>query len=72
MSFVEIDLFGVFISPLVPLIALAFSIAMTLRWLAVELGWFRSIWHPALFEFSIFIIVLTAIVSIIGHLKIFV
>ena len=39
MSFVEIDLFGVLIPPLVPLIVLAFAITLTLSWLAVESGW---------------------------------
>jgi hypothetical protein len=72
MSFVEINLFGVLIPPLVPLIALAFAITMTLRWLAVEFGWARWIWHPSLFEFSVFLIVLTATVWTVSRLKIFV
>jgi hypothetical protein len=72
MSFVEIDLFGVLISPLVPLIALAFAITMALRWLAVETGRARWVWHPALFEFSLFLIVLTAMVLIVERLRIFV
>jgi hypothetical protein len=72
MSFVEIDVFGVLIPPLVPLIALAFAITMTLRWLTVELGWIRWVWHPSLFEFSVFLIVLTAVVVIVGRLRIFV
>ena len=72
MSFVEIDLFGVLISPLVPLIALAFAITMALRWLAVENGRARWVWHPALFEFSWFLIVLTAMVLIVERLRIFV
>ena len=72
MSLVEIDLFGVLIPPLVPLIALAFAITMTLRWLAVETGLARWVWHPSLFEFSVFLIVLTAVVLIVGRLRIFV
>jgi hypothetical protein len=71
MSFVEIDLFGVLIPPLVPLIVLAFAITMALRWLAVELGWVRWVWHPALFEFSVFLIILTAATVLLDHLKIF-
>ena len=72
MSFVEIDLFGILIPPLVPLIALAFAITMTLRGLAVDIGLVRWIWHPALFEFSVFLIVLAAAVSIVGALRIFI
>jgi hypothetical protein len=72
MSFVEIDLFGVLISPLVPLIAFAFAITMTLRWLAVETGLVRWVWHPSLFEFSAFLIILTATVSVVENLRIFI
>ena len=71
MSFVEINVFGVLISPIVPLMVVAFAITMVLRWAAVELGWVRRIWHPALFEFSIFLIVLTATVLTFGTLRIY-
>jgi hypothetical protein len=71
MSFVEIDLFGVLIPPLVPLIVLAFAITLTLSWLAVESGWTRQVWHPALFEFSVFLIILAATVLTVSHLRIF-
>ena len=71
MSFVEINVFGVLISPFMPLMVVAFAINMVLRWVCVELGWVRSIWHPALFEFSVFIIVLTATVLTFATLKIY-
>ncbi|WP_045836963.1 DUF1656 domain-containing protein [Hyphomicrobium sp. 99] len=71
MSFVEINILGVLISPFVPLMVLAFAITMALRVIAVEFGWMRRVWHPALFEFSLFLIVLTATVLIFGHLRIY-
>jgi protein AaeX len=71
MSFVELNVFGVLISPFVPLMVVAFAITMVLRWVAVELGWVRGIWHPALFEFSVFLIILTATVLTFGTLKIY-
>lgn len=71
MSFVEIDVFGVLISPLIPLMALAGTITLVLRVVAVRLGWVRFIWHPALFEFSVFLIVLTATVLIFGSLTVY-
>lgn len=71
MRFVEINLFGVLLSPFVPLMVIAFAITLVLRWAAVELGWVRAIWHPALFEFSVFIIVLTAAVLTFGTLRIY-
>jgi len=72
MSFVEIDVFGVLVSPFMPLMALAFAITMLLRWIAVEFGWVRRIWHPALFEFSVFLIVLSITVVLFGSLRIYV
>ena len=72
MSFVEIDVFGVLISPFMPLMTIAFVITMMLRWIAVEFGWIRWIWHPALFEFSLFLIVLTITVLLFGSLRIYV
>lgn len=69
MSFVEIDVFGVYVAPIVPMMIAALLITLVLRWLAVTAGLFRWVWHPALFEFSIYLIVLTAIVLAVGTLK---
>lgn len=71
MSFVEIDVFGVLISPLVPLMVLAAAVTIALRVIMTELGLMRRIWHPALFEFSIFLIALTAAVLIFASLRIY-
>ena len=69
MSFVEIDVLGVYIAPIVPLMIVALLIMLALRWLALALGLFRWIWHPALFELSIYVIVLTVVVITSGALK---
>lgn len=69
MSFVEIDIFGVYVAPIVPLMLLALVATLGLRWVAVTVGLFRWIWHPALFEFSVYLIVLTALVLTVGTLK---
>ncbi len=69
MSFVEIDIFGVYVAPIVPLMLLALVVTLALRWVAVTVGLFRWIWHPALFEFSVYLIVLTALVLTVGALK---
>ena len=69
MSFVEIDIFGVYVAPIVPMMIAALLISLALRWLAVLAGLVRWVWHPALFEFSVYLIVLTAIVLAVGTLK---
>jgi hypothetical protein len=71
MSFVEIDVFGVLISPFVPLMILAIVITMMLRWVAVGRGWVRGVWHPALFDFSAFLIILTTTVLLFGMLRLY-
>ncbi len=69
MSFVEIDIFGVYVAPIVPMMVAAFLVTLALRWIAVILGLFRWIWHPALFQLSVYLIVLSAIVVTAGTLK---
>ena len=69
MSFVEIDILGVYVAPIVPLMIVAFLVTLILRWLALTLGLFRWIWHPALFELSVYLIVLTVVVVTVGALK---
>ncbi len=69
MSFVETNVFGVYVAPIVPMMIVALIITLALRWLALALGLFRWIWHPALFESSVYLIVLTAVVVTAGALK---
>lgn len=69
MSFVEVDVLGVYIAPIVPLMIVAFLVTLVLRWVALSLGLFRWIWHPALFELSAYLIVLAGIVVTAGALK---
>ena len=47
----------------------AFLVTLVLRWVALALGLFRWIWHPALFELSVYLIVLTGVVVTAGALK---
>lgn len=62
MRFVETDILGVYVAPIVPMMMAAFLVTLVLRFLALRLGLFRWIWHPALFELSVYLIVLSAVV----------
>jgi len=58
----ELDLAGVFLSPMVAyLLATAVFIGM-MRLILRYSGAYRWIWHPALFDVSLFVIVLTTLV----------
>jgi hypothetical protein len=46
----------------------AWVIMILLRRLAVRWSLLRHVWHPALFMFSIYIIVLSSIVLVVGAL----
>jgi hypothetical protein len=62
MSFTEVNLFGVYVAPISVMIGAAWLLLLPLRWFAVHAGLLRHVWHPALFEFAIYMIVLSSIV----------
>lgn len=66
MRFVEIDLFGVYVAPMSVMLVVAWAVMITLRRVAVRYGLLRQVWHPALFMFSLYMIVLASIVLIMA------
>jgi protein AaeX len=62
MSFTEVNLFGVYVAPISLMIGVAWLLLLPLRWLAVRTGLLRHVWHPALFEFAIYMILLSSLV----------
>jgi hypothetical protein len=66
MSFTEIDLFEVYVAPISVMIVAAWLVTIVLRRFAVQSGLLRHVWHPALFLFAVYIIVLSSIVLIAG------
>lgn len=69
MSFAEIDLFGVYVAPISPVLVGAWLVTMVLRRVAVRFRLLRHIWHPALFVFAVYIIVLSSWILIVAHLS---
>ena len=67
MKFVEIDLLGVYVAPISLLMIAAWLIVLALRRLAARFGLLRNIWHPALFVFDIYVIVLSFMVLMIAR-----
>ncbi len=65
MRFVEINLLGVYVAPISLLLIAAWILTTASRWVASRFGLLRHVWHPALFVFSVYIIVLSSIVLII-------
>ena len=67
MKFVEVNLLGVYVAPIALLMLAAWLVTAGLRQLAARAGILRYVWHPALFLFDLYIIVLSSIVLIIAH-----
>ena len=67
MKFVEIDLLGVYVAPISVLMIAAWIVTVGLRRAAARSGLLRCVWHPALFVFDIYIIVLSSMVLLIAR-----
>jgi hypothetical protein len=67
MRFAEIDLFGVYVAPISLMLVGAWLITIALRRLASRSGLLRHVWHPALFTFAIYVIVLSAWILIVAR-----
>lgn len=67
MTFLEIDLLGVYVAPISLLIIAAWFITIALRRIADRFGVMRHVWHPALFVFAVYIIVLSSMVLVIAR-----
>lgn len=62
MRFTEINLFGVYVAPISVMMVAAWVVTIGLRRFADRFGLLRRIWHPAVFVFSVYVIVLSSIV----------
>ena len=62
MRFAEFDLFGVYVAPMSVMMAAAWLVLIALRRAADHFGLLRHVWHPALFVFAFYIIVISSIV----------
>jgi protein AaeX len=67
LKFTEIDLLGVYVAPMSLLMIVAWVVTIGLRRIAARFGLLRQVWHPALFVFDIYIIVLSSMVLFIAH-----
>lgn len=60
----EIAIEGVLISPLLLQMAVAFLLNAVLRRVLARLGVYRLVWHRALFDFSLFVVLLGGVVAL--------
>jgi len=67
LKFVEINLLGVYVAPIMPLMIAAWLVTVGLRRAAARFGLLQHVCHPALFVFDIYIIVLSSMVLLIAR-----
>jgi protein AaeX len=67
VRFTEIDVFGVYIAPMSLMMVTAWLVTIALRRVASDFGVLRYVWHPALFVFAVYMIVLSSITLIVAH-----
>jgi hypothetical protein len=64
MSFTEIDVFGVYVAPISVMMVGAWLVTIALRRAASRFGLLQRVWHPGLFVFAVYIIILSSWVLI--------
>jgi protein AaeX len=62
MRFFEINLFGVYVAPISVIMVVSWLVLLALRRIVVQLDLSLEVWHPALFEFAVYLIVLSSLV----------
>ena len=66
MRFTDINLFGVYVAPMSVIMVAAWVVTISLRRFADRFGLLRYVWHPSLFVFAVYMIVLSSIVLVVA------
>jgi hypothetical protein len=64
----EFDFDGVFVSPLLIYAIVALAICAVVQRLLILVGFYRLVWHRALFDFALFVVLLGAVSAVAGPL----
>ena len=67
MNFTEVDLFGVYVAPISLMMAAAWLVLIALRRVADRFGLLRQVWHPALFELALYVMIVSSIVLVMAR-----
>jgi hypothetical protein len=67
VRFTDINLFGVYVAPISITMLGAWLVTIVLRRVAARWGLLRYVWHPALFVFAVYIIVLSSFILTVAE-----
>jgi hypothetical protein len=66
MKFTEVDFFGIYVAPISVMLIAAWLLLVPLRRIGDRLELSRQVWHPALFWFAGYMILLSVIVHLVA------
>ena len=61
----ELDLYGVFIPPLLAWGVIALPITMALRFVLHRIGFYRLVWHRPLVDLSLLVLITAAVAAVL-------
>ena len=67
MRFNEINLFGLYVAPIMLIMAVAWVVYVVVRRTGDRLGLTRRVWHPALFGLALYVIIVSSIVIVVAR-----
>ncbi|HLZ66273.1 MAG TPA: DUF1656 domain-containing protein [Aliidongia sp.] len=59
---VEVEVAGIYLAPIVLYALIALPIFLILRLILARIGFWRLVWHPALFETALYLSILSLLV----------
>ena len=69
MAFTEVDLFGVYVAPMSLMMLASWLVTAALRSTLGYFGLLRFIWHPALFNLALYIVLLGGLFSLMRWMQ---
>ena len=67
MRFNEINLFGLYVAPIMLIMAVAWVVYLVVGRTGDRFGLTQLVWHPALFELALYVIIVSSIVLMIAR-----
>jgi protein AaeX len=67
MRFNEINLFGLYVAPIMLIMAAAWVVYFVIRRVADRFNLTPLVWHPALFELALYVVIVSSIVLVIAR-----
>jgi protein AaeX len=68
VRFTEINVLGVYVAPMSLMMVASWFVTIALRRVASYFGLLQYVWHPALFVFAVYMVVLSSMALIIARL----